>query len=102
MPVFNLEQSLLYFNMNKVYEDRISYIEEVVFIKPLDDTQLLRQLNRLEEAKAILAGEAKLSLIISSLLNHISWKHNLVKYDILNNGEDIIIHFEYKSDPPTW
>lgn len=100
-----LYQAEQYFNIKAENEKILKRVTED--LKEQQPNDKYNALDRLREMYIpLVSGEASRLERITRILNYISWKKNLIKYDIVQDGEDVIIHWESKTEhqysTPEW
>lgn len=92
-----LHQAEQYFNIKAENEKILKRVTED--LKEQQPNDNYNALDRLREMYIpLVSGEASRLARITRILNYISWKKNLIKYDIVQDGEDVIIHWESKTE----
>lgn len=96
MPVVTLKQAIIHFGLNEeVYQNIINRVITAQIQSKKDFNEI--QKHRMKDLIDLKNGTATKSTLIAFVINHISYLKELVKYDIINNGQDVIIHYNNKN-----
>lgn len=102
-----LVQAEKYFGIKEVNSKLLQSIRKQMSDPIQIERQDLEKMQaRLEFILPLVLEQASKIDRITRILNYIAWKKILIKYDLINNGEDVLIHwknsFEMQQPQSSW
>lgn len=95
--VATLDDLYITFKVDDVHKKRlINTKKRLVESGNVFDKDLQSRVNLM---KRLVNGEATQIEKIKSVLNIIEWKAQLIKYDLINNQTDVLVHYKWNEEP---